>query len=165
MGTIYAIGWSLAGLDYALVLGVLAGIMAFVPFVGAVLAAAIALLVGLDQWGFGIELLPVLGVYVFVQVVEGAWLTPKLVGDRVGLHPVWVLFAVFAGSEIMGFVGVLIAVPAAAAIAVMLRFWIDQYLDHYQDEDEPLTDQPESVQAIDALAEVREEGDKAPDTA
>lgn len=146
MGLIYAVGWSLAGLNFALILGVLAGIMAFVPFIGAIFAAVIALLIGFEQWGFGIELLPVVGVYVFVQIVESAWLTPRLVGDRVGLHPVWVLFAVFAGSEVMGFVGILIAVPAAAALAVMVRFWIDQYLDHYQDKDpgaadEILTDQ------------------------
>ncbi len=135
MGVLYAIGWSIVGLKFALLLGVLAGIMAFVPFIGAVIAAVIALLIGYDQWGFGWELAQVGMVYGVVQIIEGGYLTPKLVGDRVGLHPVWVLFAVFAGSEIMGFVGVLIAVPAAAAIAVMVRFWIAQYLDHYQDDD------------------------------
>ena len=154
MGALYAIGWSVVGLKFSLLLGVLAGILAFVPFVGAVVAAAIALLIGYDQWGLGWEMAQVLAVYGVVQVIEGSYLTPKLVGDRVGLHPVWVLFAVFAGSEIMGFVGVLIAVPAAAAIAVMVRFWIAQYLDHYRyDEAMEVEENPEETRPDAALAD------------
>lgn len=133
MGIMYAVGWSLSGLQFGLVLGVLAGIMSFVPFVGALVAAVIAVAMAIGQWGFDpAQLVMVVGVFVVVQAVEGAFLTPRLVGERVGLHPVWVLFAVFAGGEVMGFVGVLIAVPAAAAIAVLVRYWIDRYLEHYQ---------------------------------
>ncbi|UTW53888.1 AI-2E family transporter [Kordiimonas sp. SCSIO 12610] len=132
MGIMYSIGWSLVGLNFGLVLGVLAGIMAFIPFVGVIFALAIALIIGVGQWGLDFQNLGLVSlVFLVVQVVEGAYLTPRLVGERVGLHPVWVLFAVFAGGEIMGFVGVLIAVPAAAAIAVVVRYMIGQYLEHY----------------------------------
>ena len=138
MGVLYAIGWTLTGLEFAIVLGVLAGIMSFVPFVGALFAALIAVAVGLGQWGFDLtNIALVASVFVVVQAIEGAFLTPRLVGERVGLHPVWVLFAVFAGGEVMGFVGVLIAVPATAALAVLVRYWIDVYLEHYDIAPEP----------------------------
>lgn len=129
MAVLYAIGWSLAGLEYALVLGLLAGILAYVPFVGALFAAFIAMLVAMGQ--FGLEFMPLMQVFmvfVVVQIIEAAFLTPHLVGSRVGLHPVWVLFAIFAGGEVMGFVGVLIALPMAAAIGVLARYAIETYL-------------------------------------
>ncbi|WP_417448852.1 AI-2E family transporter [Kordiimonas sp.] len=133
MGVLYGVGWALVGLDFALVLGVLAGVMSFVPFVGALFAAAVAVAIAIGQWGFDpLHIAMVIGVFFAVQTIEGGFLTPKLIGGRVGLHPVWVLFAVFAGGEIAGFVGVLVAVPAAAAIAVLVRFYIDHYLDHYE---------------------------------
>lgn len=140
MGILYGVGWSLVGLDFGVVLGVLAGVMSFVPFVGALFAAIVAVAIAIGQWGFdpthvGLVVL----VFVVVQTVESGFLTPRLVGERVGLHPVWVLFAVMAGGEVMGFLGVLIAVPVAAAIAVLVRFWIDRYLDHYDIKPEPET--------------------------
>ena len=132
MGVLYGTGWALVGLDFAIVLGVLAGVLSFVPFVGALFAAGVAVAMAIGQWGFDLtHIATVAGVFLVVQTIESAVLTPRLIGGRVGLHPVWVLFAVFAGGEIMGFVGVLIAVPAAAAIAVLVRFYIDHYLDHY----------------------------------
>ncbi len=134
MGVLYGLGWSLTGLNFGLILGVLAGVMSFVPFVGALFAAIVAVAMAIGQWGFDPMQIAMVGaVFLVVQTIESAFLTPRLVGERVGLHPVWVLFAVFAGGEIMGFVGVLIAVPAAAATAVLVRFWIDRYLEHYQD--------------------------------
>ena len=133
MGVMYGAGWSLVGLDFGIVLGVLAGVLSFIPFVGALLAAAVAVAIAIGQWGFDpYHVGMVAGVFVVVQTIESGFLTPRLVGERVGLHPVWVLFAVMAGGEIMGFLGVLIAVPAAAAIAVLVRFSIDQYLEHYE---------------------------------
>lgn len=133
MGVLYGLGWSLTGLNFGLILGVLAGVMSFVPFVGALFAAIVAVAMAIGQWGFDPMQIAMVGaVFLVVQTIESAFLTPRLVGERVGLHPVWVLFAVFAGGEIMGFVGVLIAVPAAAAVAVLVRFWIDRYLEHYQ---------------------------------
>ena len=132
MGILYAAGWSLIGLDLALVLGMLAAVLAFIPFVGALFVAVVAVALAIGQFGFdGTQIGLVMLVFVIVQVIEGAFLTPRLIGERVGLHPVWVLFAVFAGGEVMGFVGVLIAVPAAAAIAVLVRFVIGKYLTHY----------------------------------
>ncbi len=133
MGVLYGLGWSLAGLNFGLILGVLAGVMSFVPFVGALFAAIVAVAMAVGQWGLDpMQIAMVAAVFFVVQTIEGAFLTPRLVGERVGLHPVWVLFAVFAGGEVMGFVGVLIAVPVAAAAAVLVRFWIDNYLQHYQ---------------------------------
>lgn len=132
MGIMYAVGWSIVGLDLALVLGLLAAVLAFIPFVGAIFVALIAVALSIGQWGFdGGQIGFVLLVFAVVQIVEGAFLTPRLIGSRVGLHPVWVLFAVFAGGEIMGFVGVLIALPTAAAAAVLVRYAIDKYLEHY----------------------------------
>ena len=132
MGVLYGIGWSLVGLEFSVVLGVLAGIMSFVPFVGALFAAIVAVAIAIGQWGFELAQIGlVASVFLVVQIIEGSFLTPRLVGERVGLHPVWVLFAVFAGGEVMGFLGVLIAVPAAAAMAVLVRYWIDRYLEHY----------------------------------
>lgn len=130
MAVLYAVGWSMVGLDYGLILGLMAGVMAFVPFVGALFAMLIAMLVGFGQFGAdSTPLLQVFGVFVVVQIIEGGFLTPRLIGSRIGLHPVWVLFAIFAGAELMGFVGVLIALPAAAAIGVVARYVIEQYLD------------------------------------
>lgn len=132
MGVMYGLGWSFVGLELGLILGVLAGIMAFIPFVGALFAALIAVALAIGQWGFDSNQIGlVVMVFVVVQIIESSFLTPKLVGERVGLHPVWVLFAVFAGGEILGFVGVLVAVPFAAATAVFVRFTIKQYLDYY----------------------------------
>lgn len=140
MGTLYAIGWALVGLDYALVLGVLAGILAFVPFVGPFIGAGLAVIVAIGQ--FDGALVPValtVGVFVVVQIVESGVLTPNLIGDRVGLHPVWILFAVLAGAELLGFVGVLIAVPAAAVLAVISRWLLELYLQSRYYHGEPKT--------------------------
>lgn len=132
MAVLYAIGWTIAGLDFAIILGLLAGILAYIPFVGALMAAAFAVLVGFGQFSGDWSMIwPIVLVFIIVQAIEGAFLTPKFIGDRVGLHPVWVLFAIFAGGEIMGFVGVLIALPMAAAIGVLVRFGIAKYLDKH----------------------------------
>jgi len=132
MGILYAAGWSLVGLDLAIVLGMLAAVLAFIPFVGALFVAVVAVALAIGQFGFdGTQIGLVMLVFLVVQVIEGAFLTPRLIGERVGLHPVWVLFAVFAGGEVMGLVGVLIAVPTAAALAVLVRFVINKYLTHY----------------------------------
>ncbi|GAB4571790.1 MAG: AI-2E family transporter [Rhodothalassiaceae bacterium] len=122
MAVLYAAGWAAVGLDYSLMLGLLAGVLGIIPFIGTLFAAAIALAVGFGQWGADpMHLSLVAGVWLIVQILEGSILTPRLLGSSVGLHPVWVLFAVFAGGEVAGFVGVLIAVPAAAVISVLVR--------------------------------------------
>ncbi|WCL52810.1 AI-2E family transporter [Gimibacter soli] len=153
MGVIFAIGWALVGLDYALVLGLLGGILGIIPFVGAFLTALVAFVLAIGQWGFDpLHLALVAGVFVFGQIMEGSFLTPRFVGDRVGLHPVWVLFAVFAGGEVMGFVGVLVALPLAAAIAVLVRYAIERYLDHYELHPVAVNEEP-SPAALETISE------------
>lgn len=128
LSAIYSIGLWLAGLDLALLIGMLAGLVSFVPYLGfiiGVLAAGVAVLVQTQDW---FALLPVLAVFGVAQVIESALLTPWLVGDRIGLHPVAVIFAVLAGGQLFGFVGVLLALPAAAVIAVLLRHAHARYL-------------------------------------
>lgn len=128
LGAIYSVGLWLVGLDLALLIGMLAGLVSFVPYLGfiiGVLAAGAAVLVQTHDW---IDLLPVLAVFGVAQVLESALLTPWLVGDRIGLHPVAVIFAVLAGGQLFGFVGVLLALPAAAVIAVLIRHAHARYL-------------------------------------
>jgi predicted PurR-regulated permease PerM len=128
MGILYAAGWSLLGLNYGLLLGILAGALAFIPFVGPFFGAALATIVAIGQFAPDYTQIGlVVGVFVVVQIIEGTVLTPNLLGDRVGLHPVWVLFAIFAGGELMGFVGVLLAVPIAAVVAVVGRWLVGRY--------------------------------------
>ncbi|MEM6834169.1 MAG: AI-2E family transporter [Pseudomonadota bacterium] len=129
MGTLYAIGWSIIGLDYAVVLAIIAALLCFIPYIGPLTGSLLALLVGFGQFGEDpVRLIAIAGVHVAVQLLEGNFLTPRLVGQRVGLDDVWVIFAVLAGAELMGFVGILIAVPFAAIVAVLLRFGLSQYL-------------------------------------
>ncbi|MEY2883736.1 MAG: hypothetical protein RL490_1460 [Pseudomonadota bacterium] len=128
LAVFYATGWSLVGLDYAIVLGVLAGVLGFVPFVGVIFAVAMSLLVALGQWGFdGVHIALVAGVFAVGQVLESSVLTPNLIGTRIGLHPVWVLFAVFAGGTVAGLAGVFLAVPVAAVLGVVVRAALAHY--------------------------------------
>jgi predicted PurR-regulated permease PerM len=130
MATLYSIGWTMAGLNYGLILGIIAGVLAYVPFVGALFAGFLAILVAIGQFGGDYSsILAVASVYLVVQLLEAVVLTPRFIGTRVGLHPVWVLFAIFAGGELMGLVGILIALPVAAASGVLVRYGIDIYLD------------------------------------
>jgi predicted PurR-regulated permease PerM len=128
IGVIYAVGWSALGLHFGLLLGILTGVLAFVPSVGQLLGTVLAVVVAITQFGGNVpQILLVVGVYVLAQILETAILVPKLVGEKVGLHPVWVLFAVFAGGELMGMVGIFIAVPVAAVVAVVARWALEQY--------------------------------------
>lgn len=133
---LYAAGWTMLGLEYGLILGILAGILAFVPFVGPLFAVGMSLIIAIGQFGDNYLMIgAVFSVFLFVQAIEGMVLQPRFIGERVGLHAVWVLLAVFAGGHVMGFVGVLIALPVAAVIAVLARFALKQYLnsDLYHD--------------------------------
>lgn len=129
MGVLYAAGWSLLGLNYGLLLGIIAGALGFIPFVGPFFGAGLATIVAIGQFAPDyLQIALVFGVFIVVQLIEGTVLTPNLLGNRVGLHPVWVLFAIFAGGELMGFVGVLLAVPIAAVVAVVGRWLVGRYL-------------------------------------
>ncbi len=120
---------TLVGLDYGLVVGIFSGLISFIPFVGAILGLVISVALALYQFSDWIPVALVAGVFVAGQLLESNVITPRLVGERIGLHPVWVLFALFAGGVLFGFVGVLLAVPAAAAIGVLARFALERYLE------------------------------------
>jgi predicted PurR-regulated permease PerM len=125
----YASGLMLVGLPFGLVVGLAAGLLTFIPYLGAAtgFVAGMALaLANFDNWS-GIAAVAV--VFIIGQVIESNFLTPRLVGNRVGLHPVWVIFALLAGGALFGFVGILLAVPSAAAIGVLVRFATGRYLE------------------------------------
>ncbi len=129
LGVFYALGLTLAGLEFGLLIGLVAGLLTFVPYVGSavgLLASVGMALVQFDDW---IRIAIVAGIFLVGQVLEGNFLTPKLVGERVGLHPVWVIFALLAGGLLFGLVGVLLALPVAAVIGVLIRFMLGRYLD------------------------------------
>ncbi|MGK7754626.1 MULTISPECIES: AI-2E family transporter [unclassified Roseovarius] len=130
LGTYYAVALMLVGLQFGLVVGAIAGLITFIPYVGALIGGVLAIGLALFQfWGDWLSIGLVAGIFVLGQVVEGNILTPKLVGDSVGLHPVWLLFALSVFGALFGFVGMLVAVPVAAAIGVLMRFAVRQYLD------------------------------------
>jgi predicted PurR-regulated permease PerM len=128
MSLFYAAGLSIAGLDMALPIGLIAGLLGFVPYLGIALGLALALLVGALQFTSVGQIIPVLLVFGIGQLLEGMVLTPKLVGNRIGLHPVIVIFALLAGGRLFGFAGILLALPVSAAIAVGLRHTKDSYM-------------------------------------
>lgn len=130
LGIFYAVGLSLAGLNFGLLIGFFTGLISFIPYVGSTVGLLLALGVALVQfWPDFIWIGVIAGIFFLGQFIEGNILQPKLVGKSVGLHPVWLMFALFAFGALFGFVGVLVAVPAAAAIGVLVRFAISRYLD------------------------------------
>ncbi|MEO8626675.1 MAG: AI-2E family transporter [Betaproteobacteria bacterium] len=117
----------LVGLDSALSIGLLTGIIAFVPYLGFSLGVVLASAAGLIQFHSVVSLLPIWGIFLLGQLLESYVLTPWLVGDRVGLHPVWVIFAILAFGYLLGFVGVLLAVPLASILLVLVRHMKRKY--------------------------------------
>ncbi len=128
LGSFYAVGLSLVGLEFGLVVGLLAGILSFVPYVGTIVGFVAGVGLALIQFSDPLSIGLVFGIFVIGQVIEGNVLTPLLVGDRIGLHPVWVIFALLAGGALFGFVGVLLGLPVAAVIGVLARFSVTRYL-------------------------------------
>ena len=127
LGTIYATGLTLVGLEFGLLIGLGTGLLAFVPYVGMIIGLMVAFGVALMQFTDPVSFLLVAAVFGFGQTVDAAFLTPNLVGGRVGLHPVWIIFALMAGGSLFGFTGVLLAVPVASVIGVLVRFAISRY--------------------------------------
>ena len=128
MGTFYGLTLMLAGLNYGLVVGAIAGAITFIPYVGALIGGALAIGLALFQfWGDWLSIGLVVAIFAAGQFLEGNVITPKLVGDSVGLHPVWLLFALSAFGSVFGFVGMLVAVPVAAALGVLARFGLERY--------------------------------------
>ena len=128
LAAIYTLGLSLVGLKFAVAIGVVSGLVSFVPYLGFVFGIALAgLTVALEPnplW----HIIGVVATFTIAQLIEGSFLTPKLVGDRIGLHPVIIIFAVAAGGQLFGFFGILLALPAAATLSVLVRFAYDRYL-------------------------------------
>ncbi|NBD95145.1 MAG: AI-2E family transporter [Gammaproteobacteria bacterium] len=148
LGLVYAIGLWIVGLNNAIAIGMIAGLVSFVPYLGAIIGILLAGVTAVIQDFSFLFLLSVAVVFVVGQLIESFILTPKLVGDRIGLHPVLVIFAVMAGGQLFGFAGVLLALPAAAAGTVIVRFAYNNYklsevyrASHAVDPEEPETDE------------------------
>jgi predicted PurR-regulated permease PerM len=130
LGIMYAVGLTLTGLNFGILIGLFAGLISFIPYVGSLVGLVLAVGVAFVQfWPDWIMVVAVACVFFIGQFIEGNILQPRLVGKSVGLHPVWLMFALFAFGALFGFVGLLIAVPAAAAVAVLVRFAIARYLE------------------------------------
>jgi len=127
LAVFYAVGLTLADLSYGLLVGIMTGALSFIPYVGVFVGMATGMSIAVFQFASWIDVGIVLGVFLAGQFLEGNFVSPKLVGDRVGLHPVWMMLSIFAGGALFGFVGVLIAVPTAAALGVLLRFALQRY--------------------------------------
>ncbi|MGX1196658.1 AI-2E family transporter [Parvibaculum sp. MBR-TMA-1.3b-4.2] len=128
LGSYYAIALSAAGLRFGLIVGIVSGIISFIPYLGSLTGFVISLILALLQfWPDYTQVIIIMAIYQLGQIVEGNFLQPKLVGDRVQLHPVWVMFALFAFGALFGFVGALLAVPVAAAIGVIARYSVARY--------------------------------------
>ncbi len=139
LGAYYAISLTIAGLNFGLVIGIVSGIITFIPYVGSltgfVLAVGIAIVQFFPDWSM---VLIIIAIFLLGQFLEGYILSPKLVGDSVGLHPVWLMLALLAFGYLLGFLGLLLAVPLAAALGVLVRFALDQYLQSPMYTGEPL---------------------------
>ncbi|WP_246658751.1 AI-2E family transporter [Mesorhizobium sp. J18] len=130
LGTFYAIGLTLVGLNFGLLIGFFAGLISFIPYVGSLVGLVLSVGVAFFQfWPEWYWVVAVAAIFFLGQFIEGNILQPKLVGKSVGLHPVWLMFALVAFGYLFGFAGLLIAVPASAAVAVLVRFAISRYLE------------------------------------
>jgi predicted PurR-regulated permease PerM len=128
LAAFYAIALQIAGLDLGLIVGISAGLLSFIPYVGSITGAITSIALAFAQFPDWRGVAIVAGVFVLGQILEGYVIYPRFLGDRVELHAVWVIFALFAGGAVFGFVGVLLAVPIAATLGVLARFWLRRYL-------------------------------------
>lgn len=127
MGIFYCIALTMVGLDFSLVVGTVIGIVTFIPYIGALLGFTLSMGIALAQFPDWMSVGSVAAVFCVGQVLEGYIFVPYFVGDRIGLHPVWIIFALLAGGVLYGFVGLLFALPIAAAIGVLLRHGLQLY--------------------------------------
>ncbi|MDG1286473.1 MAG: AI-2E family transporter [Rickettsiales bacterium] len=131
LGIFYAGALLFAELKYAVIIGLLCGFLIIIPYIGTLIGGILSTGIAFMQFDDWHSVAIVAGIFVIGQVLEGYALTPKLVGDRVGLHPVWIIFGMLAGASLFGFVGILIAVPVTAIIGVLVRFAIEEYQDSH----------------------------------
>ena len=129
LALIYAAGLQLVGLELGLTVGLVTGVLSFIPYIGSLTGFIAAMLLAVGQYGNWTGVAMVALVFLVGQIVEGYIIYPRLLGDRVELHAVWVIFALFAGGVAFGFLGVLLAVPIAAATGVVARYWLRRYLE------------------------------------
>ncbi len=119
----YGIALFLVGMKFGILLGIFAGIISFVPFIGAFLGGGLTIILGFSQFGLSFELTTLLLIFVFGQLLESYYLIPKLVGDAINLSPIWIIFALSTGAFLSGFVGVLVSLPVAAVLGVIVRYY------------------------------------------
>ena len=130
LGLFYGISLTIAGLNFGLLIGLVSGLISFIPYVGSLTGLVLAVGVALVQfWPDYFSIIIIIAIFALGQFLEGNILQPKMVGESVGLHPVWLMFALFAFGSLFGFVGMMIAVPAAAAVGVIVRFAMGRYLE------------------------------------
>ena len=130
LGSFYAVALTITGLNFGLLIGLVSGLITFIPYVGSMTGLILSLAVAVAQfWPEWTWIVTVLAIFLVGQFVEGNVLAPKLVGESVGLHPVWLIFALLAFGYLFGFVGLLVAVPLAATIGVLMRFALKRYLE------------------------------------
>ena len=127
LASYYAITLTMTGLEFGVVIGVFAGLISFVPFVGAIFGGLLSVGLAYLQFEAWTNIVIIAGIFILGQILEGYILTPKFIGEAVGLHPVWVIFSLLAGGALFGFLGVLLALPMAAIVGVLFRFCIDHY--------------------------------------
>lgn len=128
LALLYGIGLTIVGLKSGLLVGLGAGLISFIPYLGAATGLVVGLSIAVFQFNEWLPIAIVAGIFLTGQTLESYVLTPRLVGDRVGLHPVWIIFALMAGGALFGFTGVLLAVPVAAVVGILIRFSIGRYL-------------------------------------
>ena len=136
LGLYYALMLQVVGLELGLIVGITAGVLSFIPYVGTITGGVTSIGLAMAQFPTWTGVAEVVAVFISGQLLEGYVIYPRFLGDRVELHAVWVIFALFAGGAVFGFLGVLLAVPLAAVIGVVARFWLQRYLQSplYSDE-------------------------------
>lgn len=139
LAVFYAVALAFIGLDYSIFVGLSTGLVSFIPYIGPIFGALVGGLIAFFQWnGDLVNILVVLGVFISGQFIEGNFITPKLMSDRLGVHPIWIIFGLFAGGTLMGFWGMLLAVPVTAVLNVLVKrsfaFYKTKYVDiHIED--------------------------------
>ena len=125
MGLFYGLLLMASGLQYGFVIGLLTGLASFIPYFGMLIGFAIGLIMTIYQFGLSIPFIALISsIFILGQILEGNFITPKLVGDKINLHPLWIIFALFSGGTLFGFYGLLLALPIAGVIGVLVRFYI-----------------------------------------
>lgn len=127
LGFFYAICLTIANLEFGFTIGIVTGVLSFIPYVGMMFGFTIGMILAILQFDSIVNISIVAAIFIVGQLIEGNFITPKLVGDKVGLHPVWIIFSLMAGGTIFGFVGILLAIPVASVLGVLVKFTLEKY--------------------------------------